>query len=71
MYFALSGLMEIFHLLNYGLAIILAFIGVKMLAANYVEIPTAYALGFIVLVLAASVALSVAIKPRESTKSAE
>jgi tellurite resistance protein TerC len=71
MYFALSGLMEIFHLLNYGLAIILTFIGVKMLAANYFEIPTAYALGFIVLVLAASVVLSVAIKPRESAKSAE
>lgn len=71
MYFALSGLMELFHLLNYGLAIILTFIGVKMLAANYVEIPTVYALGFIVVVLAASVILSIAIKPRESTKPAE
>ena len=58
LYFALSSLMEIFHLLNYGLAIILTFIGIKMLAANYFEIPTAYALGFIVVVLAASVGLS-------------
>jgi tellurite resistance protein TerC len=71
MYFALSGLMELFHLLNYGLAIILTFIGIKMLAANYFEIPTVYALGFIVLVLAGSVLLSVAIKPRESANSAE
>ncbi len=45
LYFALAGLMEIFHLLNYGLAIILTFIGVKMLGANYFEIPTVYALG--------------------------
>jgi tellurite resistance protein TerC len=66
LYFALSGLMEIFHLLNYGLAIILAFIGIKMLAANYFEIPTAYALGFIVVVLAASVGLSLLVKPRQN-----
>ncbi len=71
MYFALSGLMELFHLLHYGLAIILTFIGVKMLAANYVEIPTLYALGFIVAVLIASVVLSIVIKPRQSTKPAE
>jgi tellurite resistance protein TerC len=71
LYFALSGLMEIFHLLNYGLAVILSFIGIKMLAANYIQIPTAYALAFIVVVLAASVALSVIIKPRESTGEAE
>jgi len=34
-----SGLMEIFHLLNYGLAIILAFIGVKMLAQIRLKFP--------------------------------
>jgi tellurite resistance protein TerC len=71
MYFALSGLMELFHLLKYGLAIILMFIGVKMLGANHFEIPTAYALGVIVAVLAASVALSVMTKPKESPSKAE
>jgi tellurite resistance protein TerC len=71
MYFALSGLMELFHLLNYGLAIILTFIGIKMLAANYIDIPTLYALGFIVVVLTASVVLSIVIKPRQSTNPAE
>ncbi len=70
-YFALAGLMEIFHLLNYGLAIILAFIGVKMLGANYFEIPTAYALGVIVVVLAGSVALSMIMRPPERAKTAE
>lgn len=71
MYFALSGLMELFHFLNYGLAIILIFIGVKMLGANYFEVPTAYALGVIVAVLATSIALSVLIKPKESATIAE
>lgn len=70
LYFALAGLMEIFHLLNYGLAIILMFIGVKMLAANYFEIPTVVALCVIVTVLAGSVALSVLIRPRSSAKTA-
>jgi tellurite resistance protein TerC len=71
MYFALAGLMDLFHLLNYGLAIILIFIGVKMLGANYFEIPTAYALGIIVAVLATTIALSVVTKPKERAPIAE
>ena len=63
--------MQVFHLLNYGVAIILMFIGVKMLGANYFEIPTAYALGFIVAVLAASVALSIMTRPAASVNTAE
>jgi tellurite resistance protein TerC len=66
LYFALAGLIDLFHLLHYGLAIILMFIGIKMLAANYFEIPTVYALGVIIAVLAGSVALSMLIRPRES-----
>jgi len=71
LYFALAGLMDIFHLLNYGIAIILAFIGVKMLAVNYFEIPTVYALGFIIAVLAGSVALSLMMRPADTSKTAE
>jgi tellurite resistance protein TerC len=71
LYFALAGLMESFHLLHYGLAIILTFIGVKMLWANYFEIPTACTLGVIVAVLAASVALSVMTRPSLNAKSTE
>jgi tellurite resistance protein TerC len=71
LYFALAGLLDIFHLLHYGLAIILTFIGVKMLGVNYFEIPTAYALGVVVVVLAGSIALSVMIRPRLSPKSTE
>ncbi len=71
LYFALAGLMDLFHLLNYGLAIILTFIGVKMLGANYFEIPTMYALGVIVVVLAGSVALSLLLRTSENAKTAE
>jgi len=65
LYFALAGMMELFHLLHYGLAIILVFIGAKMLVSHYVEIPIAIALGVVVLVLAGSVGLSVAFPKRE------
>jgi tellurite resistance protein TerC len=60
LYFALSGMMEMFHFLNYGLAIILAFIGVKMIAANWIDIPISVALGVVLGVLALSIVASVA-----------
>jgi tellurite resistance protein TerC len=57
-YFALAGMMGRFYLLHYGLAAILAFIGVKMLIAHFVTIPTVVALGCVILVLALSVVAS-------------
>ncbi len=71
LYFALAGLMELFHLLHYGLAIILTFIGMKMLCADYFEIPTAYALGVIVVVLVGAVAASVITRPAVRAKTVE
>lgn len=64
MYFALAGMMEVFDYLHYGLSIVLISIGVKMLASHYVEIPTIWALGFVLLVLATSVAASV-LRPKK------
>ncbi len=58
MYFALAGLMEVFHLLHYGLSVVLVFIGVKMLGAHYFEIPIALSLGVVIGVLATTVVLS-------------
>jgi tellurite resistance protein TerC len=58
MYFALAGLMDIFHYLHYGLAVILSFIGVKMLISGYIHMPTGWALGVVVGVLAISVMAS-------------
>ena len=59
LYFALAGLMELFHFLHYGLAVILTFIGLKMIASNWIDIPIWVALGFVVVVLAASVIASI------------
>jgi len=59
LYFALAGMIEMFHFLHYGLSLILIFIGVKMLASNYFAIPIGVALGVVAGVLAVSVGLSV------------
>ena len=69
LYFALAGMMEVFHYLHYGLAVILMFIGAKMLASHYVPIPIHVALGVVALVLAVSVGASVLFpkkKPEEA-----
>jgi tellurite resistance protein TerC len=65
MYFALAGMLEVFHYLHYGLAVILMLVGAKMLVSNYVEIPTTVTLSIIGVVLAVSVAASL-LKPRRS-----
>lgn len=39
LYFVLAGLLDRLHLLHYGLALILAFVGGKMLLAHWIEIP--------------------------------
>src|SRR5271167_2467994 len=59
LYFALAGMIEMFHFLHYGLSIILIFIGVKMIASNYLEIPITLALAMVAGVLLLSVVLSV------------
>lgn len=63
LYFALNGIMQLFRYLKIGLAIILVFIGVKMLIEPWVEVSTATSLGVIGGVLTMSVLLSVLIKP--------
>ncbi|MGH8019915.1 MAG: TerC family protein [Opitutaceae bacterium] len=57
-YFALSGVMQMFRFLSFGLAAVLVFIGVKMLISGYYHIPIELSLGIIVGVLAAAVVLS-------------
>ncbi len=59
LYFALAGMLELFHYLHYGLAVILMFVGVKMLISGWYEIHTLVALGVIVGVLALSVGASI------------
>jgi len=61
MYFLLAGMHERFHLLSYGLAVILVFIGAKMLLIDIYKIPIAWSLGFTVTALLAAMALSLKI----------
>jgi TerC family integral membrane protein len=61
LYFALSGVMQLFRYLKLGLAIVLCFIGTKMLIEPWVEISTAQSLGVIGGVLTTAVLLSVVI----------
>jgi tellurite resistance protein TerC len=72
MYFLLANMHERFHLLSYGLAIVLVFIGTKMLLIDIYKIPVAWSLGFTVTVLATTMILSLRIPPKkgESTGSA-
>lgn len=61
LYFAVSGIMQLFRFLNLGLAVILVFVGLKMLASHFVTVPIQLSLGIIGSVLAASVVASVLI----------
>ncbi|MDX5420813.1 MAG: TerC family protein [Hymenobacteraceae bacterium] len=58
LYFALAGIMQLFHYLHYGLSIILVFIGAKLLLSDIVEIDMRYALLVVAAILATSVILS-------------
>src|SRR5690606_6614841 len=64
MYFLLAGMHERFHLLSYGLAVVLVFIGTKMLLIDVYKIPIAWSLGFTVTVLALTMLLSLWIPAR-------
>jgi tellurite resistance protein TerC len=65
MYFLLAGMHERFHLLSYGLAVVLVLIGCKMLLIDIYKVPVAWSLGMTVAVLAASMVLSLRIPARK------
>ena len=58
LYFVIAGVMRLFHYLNYGLAFILVFVGIKMILADFYKLPVSAALGVIAGVLAISVIAS-------------
>jgi len=58
LYFALAGVVRRFHYLSIGLAVVLVFVGCKMLIVDVVKVPTALSLGVIAAVLAMSVVAS-------------
>ena len=58
LYFALSGMMDKFHYLKYGLALVLMFVGAKMLLASVYKIPIWLSLLVIAALLIGSVVAS-------------
>jgi tellurite resistance protein TerC len=58
LYFLLANVIERFHLLKYGLALVLLFVGTKMVIADWYKIPIAVSLGAIALILGGSVVAS-------------
>lgn len=67
LYFAVSGIMGLFRFLKIGLAIVLTFVGLKMLAAYFhFEIPVTLSLSVIVSILLLSILASVIIKKDDS-----
>lgn len=63
MFFVLSNVIGKFHLLKYGLSVVLAFVGVKMLLSELYPIGIGPALGFVAGILTTSIVLSLIIPP--------
>ena len=61
MYFLLAGSIATFHLLKYGLAIVLVFVGVKMLISSVMPLSIGWSLGVVAGVLVGSIGLSLLI----------
>jgi tellurite resistance protein TerC len=55
LYFLLANVIDKFHLLKYGLAVVLSFIGVKMVIAEWYHIDTLISLAIVAVVLTASI----------------
>jgi tellurite resistance protein TerC len=69
LYFVLAKMKDSFDYLHYGLAFILVFVGMKMLMAEWVIIPTWIALSVVFVVLVISVVVSVKMRqPKQDRK---
>ena len=66
MYFLLAAVASKFHLLNYGLAVILIFIGTKMCLVDVYKIPVWASLGVVVGILTFTMVLSLRIAPKNT-----
>jgi tellurite resistance protein TerC len=69
MYFLLADMAARFHLLSYGLAIVLIFIGIKMMLLDIFKIPVMVSLGVVAAILISTVIASLVIKPKDEAKS--
>ena len=63
LYFLLAGVIDRFHLLKVGLALVLMFVGVKMVIVEFVKVPVGISLGVIALLLGGSIVASLLSSP--------
>jgi tellurite resistance protein TerC len=71
LYFVLAGAMVSFRYLRIGLAGVLVVVGLKMLAAHWVAVPTSLSLGVVVVIVAAAILCSILATRREKGHSGE
>jgi hypothetical protein len=64
-FFALAGIIHLFHYLQYGLSIILISVGIKMVLSNVYKVPVGIALGVVAGILAVAVPASVLWPPKK------
>lgn len=65
LYFALAGIMKLFHYLHYGLSLILVFIGAKLLLSDIYKIDMLWALVVVATILTGSVLLSILLPKKD------
>jgi len=70
LYFLLADLASRFHLLSYGLALVLVFVGVKMLIVEWIKIPVFVSLGVVGAILLVAVLASWISRPKPDTENA-
>lgn len=68
LYFALAGVMRMFHYLHYGLSIILVFVGIKMVLSNFIHLSAGLSLAIVGGLLVLSILASIIWPPKEAAQ---
>ena len=68
LFFAMAGVFYLFRYLSIGICFVLGFVGVKMLIADWVNVPVPVTLGVILAILASSIILSVVLPKKEEAE---
>ena len=71
LFFAMSGIFYLFRYLSTGICVVLAFIGIKMLIADFVHMSSLVSLAVVLAILAGSVILSVVLPKKDTGEGAE
>ena len=67
LYFLIANLMDRFIYLKNGLALVLAFVGIKMIVADFVHLPNGLSLGIIVVILGLTMTISMMVTRKRVT----